>query len=154
MDDQLFKRAMGKFATGVTVVTTEVGDKVHGMTANAFMSVSLDPKLILISVANRAMMKGYLDDSGSFAVSILAHKQADLSMYFAGQKKDDKSVDFDVFDNMPVLHGSVATITCDVHNTHLEGDHTLYVGKVRDIRVDDETKPLAYFSGKYYNLTE
>ncbi|WP_026691274.1 flavin reductase family protein [Alteribacter aurantiacus] len=153
MDDQLFKRAMGKFATGVTVVTTESGDKVHGMTANAFMSVSLDPKLIVISVANKATMKGYLDEAGSFAVSILADGQADLSMYFAGQKKDDKSVEFDVFDDMPVLHGAVATITCDVHNAHLEGDHTLYIGRVRDIRVDDEAKPLAYFSGKYYDLT-
>ncbi|MBM7094885.1 flavin reductase family protein [Bacillus sp. H-16] len=152
MDDQLFKRAMGKFATGVTVVTTEVGENVHGMTANAFMSVSLDPKLIVISVANKAMMKGYLDNAGSFAISMLADNQADLSMYFAGQKKDDKSVEFDVFDNMPVLHGAIATITCDVHNTHLEGDHTLYIGRVRDIRVDDEGKPLAYFSGKYYDL--
>ncbi len=148
----MFRQAMGKFATGVTVVTTEVEDKVHGMTANAFMSVSLNPKLIVISVANKARMKEYIEESGSFAVSLLADNQEDLSSYFAGQSKEEKEVGFEIFDNMPVLHGSLANITCDVHNAHIEGDHTLYIGKVRDIALNDG-KPLAYFSGKYYELT-
>jgi len=152
MDDQTFRTAMGKFATGVTVVTTELNGEVQGMTANAFMSVSLEPKLILISVANKAKMNESIRNSGVFAVSLLANDQEEMSMYFAGQIKEKRDIAFKSFNAMPVIDGALANITCDVHNSHVEGDHTLYIGKVRDISISDEGKPLTYFSGRYYEI--
>ncbi|MFX3675148.1 MAG: flavin reductase family protein [Paenisporosarcina sp.] len=153
MDDRFFRTAMGKFATGVTVVTTELNGEVQGMTANAFMSVSLDPKLILISVANKAKMNESIRNSGIFAVSLLANDQEEMSMYFAGQIKEKRDIAFRSFNGMPVIDGALANITCDVHNTHIEGDHTLYIGKVRDISLSEEGKPLTYFSGRYYEIS-
>lgn len=153
MDDRIFKTAMSKFATGVTVITTEVNGEVHGMTANAFMSISLDPKLIVVSVANKAKMKQLIDESGTFSVSLLSNNQQEMSNYFAGQIKENFDISFKTFDGMSVIDGALANITCDVHNTHLEGDHTLYIGKVRDILMQEEGMPLTYFSGRYYNLS-
>lgn len=153
MEDRIFRTAMGKFATGVTIVTTELNGEVQGMTANAFMSVSLDPKLILISVANKAKMNDSIKIAGSFAVSLLANDQEEMSMYFAGQMKEKREIVFKSFDGMPVIDGALANITCDVHNAHIEGDHTLFIGKVRDIALKDgEEKPLTYFSGRYYEI--
>lgn len=86
MDDRTFRNAMGRFATGVTIVTTQVGDDTHGMTANAFMSVSLDPKLVTISIDHNARMYERIKASGQFAVSILTDEQKEVSMHFAGQK--------------------------------------------------------------------
>jgi len=134
-------------------VTTELNGEVQGMTANAFMSVSLNPKLIVISVANRARMNESIKNSGFFAVSLLANDQEEMSMYFAGQIKENRDIAFKYFDGMSVIDGALATITCDVHNAHVEGDHTLYIGKVRDIALKEgEEKPLTYFSGRYYDI--
>ncbi|WP_059106142.1 flavin reductase family protein [Shouchella shacheensis] len=151
MDDRLFRTAMSKFATGVTVISTEVDGAYHGMTANAFMSVSLNPQLILVSIANKAKFKPMVDQTGTFAVSLLAKGQEDISMHFAGQIKKEEGFTFASFDGMPVIDGAIATIACDVHNTSVQGDHTLYIGRVRDIAVADGD-PLAYFSGKYYDI--
>ncbi|MFS0785117.1 flavin reductase family protein [Shouchella sp. 1P09AA] len=148
MDDRLFRTAMSKFATGVTVITTELAGEVHGMTANAFMSVSLDPKLILISIGNQAKMKGHIDQTGVFAVNVLSHEQEHLSKQFAGQIKDDRAATFSTFAGLPVISDALASVACDVYDTTVQGDHTLYIGKVRDIIVTDGD-PLMFYSGKY-----
>ena len=90
MDDRQFRQAMGKFATGVTVITTEVEGEVHGMTANAFMSVSLNPKLVVISIGERAQMLEKIKNSKKFAVNILSGEQQEYSMLFAGQIKEKR----------------------------------------------------------------
>ncbi|HIV74385.1 MAG TPA: flavin reductase family protein [Candidatus Pseudogracilibacillus intestinigallinarum] len=148
MDDREFRNAMGKFATGVTVITTEVDGEPHGMTANAFMSVSLHPKLIMISIDNRANMLDKIKEANKFAVNILADHQKDLSMHFAGQTKDEREIDFQYIENIPVLDGTLASIACDVDNSYVVGDHTLFVGKVLDIKQTDGN-PLTFFTGKY-----
>ncbi|WP_026702166.1 flavin reductase family protein [Salibacterium aidingense] len=152
MDDRMFKAAMGKFATGVTVITTEVDGQVHGMTANAFMSVSIDPKLILISVADKAKMHDLIKQSGKFAVSILAEHQQEMSMVFAGQIKD-REIAFARFENLPVIEDSLVTIACDVHDTHPAGDHTLFVGAVQNLHLQED-EPLAIYEGKYKDLQD
>src|SRR5690348_10488909 len=96
MDDRQFRNAMGKFATGVTVVATEVDGSVHGMTANAFMSVSLSPKLVVVSISEKAHMLDKINQSGKFSVNILSSSQQDLSMHFAGQQKNHQEVKFDL----------------------------------------------------------
>jgi len=151
MDDRQFRSAMGKFATGVTVIATEVEGDVHGMTANAFMSVSLDPKLVVISIGEKAKILNKIKESKIFTVNILAADQQELSMIFAGQLKKD--VVFDRLDGKPVLPGTVAQVACEVSAEHVEGDHTLFIGKVTDIHLED-TEPLIFYSGKYRSLVE
>jgi flavin reductase (DIM6/NTAB) family NADH-FMN oxidoreductase RutF len=152
MDDRQFRNAMGKFATGVTVVATEVNGDVHGMTANAFMSVSLNPKLVVISVAEKAQLHEKLKQSKTFSVNILAADQQEMSMIFAGQAEQNREkVVFEHFGEVPVLPGAVAQIACVVTAQHVEGDHTLFIGKVTDIHLED-LEPLIYFSGKYRSL--
>lgn len=154
MDDRQFRNAMGKFATGVTVIATEVeGEGVHGMTANAFMSVSLDPKLVVISIGEKAKILDKIKQSKLFTVNILAADQQELSMIFAGQIKENKEVVFERLDGKPVLSGSVVQIACEVSAEHVEGDHTLFIGKVTDIKIED-VEPLVFYSGRYRSLAE
>jgi flavin reductase (DIM6/NTAB) family NADH-FMN oxidoreductase RutF len=153
MDDRQFRNAMGKFATGVTVITTDIDGKAHGMTANAFMSVSLAPKLVVISIAEKAQMLEKIKASGKFAVNILANDQQELSMIFAGQIKENKDVNFDELGGLPVLGGAVVQVACEVANVHVEGDHTLFIGRVTDIQLE-EKEPLLFFSGKYRSLVQ
>ncbi|MEH7494358.1 flavin reductase family protein [Neobacillus niacini] len=153
MDDRQFRTAMGKFATGVTVIATDVDGDVHGMTANAFMSVSLDPKLVVISIGEKARILEKIKQSQTFSVNILAADQQELSMIFAGQLKEHREVEFDRLDGKPVLNGAVAQIACDVSAVHLEGDHTLFIGRVTDIHLED-AEPLIFYSGKYRALAE
>ncbi|WP_216827404.1 flavin reductase family protein [Alkalihalobacterium elongatum] len=151
MEAKQFRNAMGKFATGVTIITTDVDGEVHGMTANAFMSVSLDPKLVVISIDERAQMLERIRKSQKYAVNILAADQQELSMIFAGQIKEKKEVAFDRLSDLPVLNGALVQVTCEVIAEHIEGDHTLFIGKVTDIQVEDG-EPLLYFGGKYRQL--
>jgi flavin reductase (DIM6/NTAB) family NADH-FMN oxidoreductase RutF len=152
MDDRQFRQAMGKFATGVTVITTEVEGEVHGMTANAFMSVSLDPKLVVISIGERAQMLEKIKISKKFAVNILSGEQQENSMIFAGQIKEKREINFDNLAGLPVLTGSIAQVACEVVNEHIEGDHTLFIGKVLDIKLE-EGEPLLFFNGQYRSLS-
>jgi flavin reductase (DIM6/NTAB) family NADH-FMN oxidoreductase RutF len=153
MDDRQFRNAMGKFATGVTVIATEVEGDVHGMTANAFMSVSLDPKLVVISIGEKAKILNKIKESKIFTVNILAADQQELSMIFAGQLTEHKEVVFDRLDDKPVIPGSVVQIACEVSAEHVEGDHTLFIGKVTDIQIED-VEPLVFYSGRYRSLVE
>ncbi|MCP1145929.1 flavin reductase family protein [Lysinibacillus endophyticus] len=151
MDDRQFRQAMGNFATGVTVITTEIDGQEHGMTANAFMSVSLDPKLVVISIGEKAQMLEKIKKSKKFAVNILADTQQEYSMLFAGQIKEERKVNFETLAGLPVLPGAIAQVACEVVNEHVEGDHTLFIGKVLDIKVE-EKDPLMFFRGKYRSL--
>lgn len=152
MDDRMFRNAMGNFATGVTVISTVVENQPHAMTANAFMSVSLSPKLVLISIGEKANMKKMIDKSGKFAVSILAEDQKEMSMYFAGQIKEKREIDFKLFNNMPVINNALVNLTCNVVNSYIAGDHTLYIGEVTDLYLQDG-KPLGFFKGQYQTIT-
>ena len=151
MDDRLFRDAMGKFATGVTVLLTENEGETHGMTANGFMSVSLDPKLVLISIGHKAKFLEKVSQSKKYTVNILAEDQEHYSRHFAG--KPGEAVEFETLAELPVLKGAIAQIACEVVSEHVEGDHTLFIGRVVDLRLEDKN-PLLFFSGKYRKLTE
>ncbi|WKA58259.1 flavin reductase family protein [Planococcus shenhongbingii] len=150
MDDRLFRDAMGKFATGVTVLTTENEGVPHGMTANGFMSVSLDPKLVVISIGHKAKFLEKVSASKKFAVNILSEDQEQYSRHFSGRPGEDPVL-FDTLQGLPVLEGAVAQIACEVVSTHVEGDHTLFIGKVLDLKLEDKS-PLLFFAGQYRRL--
>lgn len=148
MEDKAFRNAMGKFATGVTIITSKVDGDIFGMTANAFMSVSLKPKLILVSIDNRANMLEKIKTSNTFAVNILSDKQKALSMHFAGQQESDEAIEFDLLQAIPILKHALASIVCKVDTSFVAGDHTLFIGHVIDL-VTTNGSPLTFYRGKY-----
>jgi|SRR5208282_861343 len=148
------RRVMGHFATGVTVITTfRKSGEMHGLTANAFTSVSLVPPLLLICVDKKAESYACFDETRAFTVNILASDQEDLSRKFAvsgGQKFDGVSYHIGA-NGAPILAGSVGYIECKVTAAHDGGDHTIYVGEIEQAETR-ETKPLLFFRGGYREL--
>lgn len=146
-----FRNALGRFATGITVVTTVVDGEVRGMTANAFVSVSLEPPLVLVSVANKAHMHGYLQQSGRYGVSVLTATQEAYSQHFAGMATADFQPEFVEVNGVPLLAESLAHLIVNVTDAHPAGDHTLYIGEVEYVKWWDG-EPLLYFQGRYERL--
>jgi flavin reductase (DIM6/NTAB) family NADH-FMN oxidoreductase RutF len=93
--------------------------------------------------------------SKQFSVNILSAEQKELSMIFAGQLKENREVSFDQLGGVPVLPGAIAQVVCEVSAAHVEGDHTLFIGKVKEIQVNEHRgEPLIYYSGQYRSLAE
>ena len=122
-DHGLFRRVMGSFATGVTVITTEARGEVRGMTANAFMSGSLEPPLCLVSVGKRARLHPLLIEAGHFGVSILAKDQEKLSTHFAGGPVADIPPQFVYIGRTPVLANVSAIIDSELSHPRLRRSH-------------------------------
>jgi flavin reductase (DIM6/NTAB) family NADH-FMN oxidoreductase RutF len=149
-----FRRTLGMFATGVTVITTQSGDQVHGMTANAFMSVSLRPPLVVISVDRRARMHALLNERSRYGISVLADEQRSLSDRFAGRAAgDDQEVEFDVVHETPLVRGALAHLVARVVRSSWGGDHSLFIGQVEYARYG-EGQPLLFHGGRYEHLLE
>jgi flavin reductase (DIM6/NTAB) family NADH-FMN oxidoreductase RutF len=143
-----FRRTLGMFATGVTVITTRVGEQIHGMTANAFMSVSLQPPLIVISVDRRAKMNTLLHDEVRFGVSVLEERQSMLSDKFAGRQGDGPEAEFELVHETPLVAGALAHLVARVVRSYWGGDHSLFLGRVEYVRYGDGT-PLLFHGGGY-----
>jgi flavin reductase (DIM6/NTAB) family NADH-FMN oxidoreductase RutF len=150
IDPRHFRHTLGRFATGVTVVTTVVNGEIHGMTANAVISVSLEPPLVLVSVENRANLHRQLPHSGRYGLSILAEDQAAISNHFAGFDATVTPV-FVEKHGLPMVAGAIAWIVTRIIEAHPAGDHTLYIGQVEYLEWV-EGRPLLYFGGKYRAL--
>jgi flavin reductase (DIM6/NTAB) family NADH-FMN oxidoreductase RutF len=149
-----FRRTLGMFATGVTVLTTRVGEQVHGMTANAFMSVSLQPPLVLISIDRRARMGALLHEGTRFGVSVLEAKQTGLSDRFAGRVGDElPEATFEVIHETPLVEGALAHLVARVVRSYWGGDHSLFLGQVEFARYGDG-RPLLFHGGRYERLIE
>jgi flavin reductase (DIM6/NTAB) family NADH-FMN oxidoreductase RutF len=143
-----FRRTLGMFATGVTVITTRVGEQIHGMTANAFMSVSLQPPLILISVDRRAKMNALLREDARFGVSVLEESQSALSNRFAGREGDGSEAAFEIVNETPLVAGALAHLIAQVARSYWGGDHSLFIGRVQYARYGAGT-PLLFHGGGY-----
>lgn len=152
IDERLYRNAMGSFATGVTVITTKVDEEVYGMTANAFMSVSLNPRLVAISIGEKAKMLRHIKDSKQFAINILSSHQQIESKQFAGQLEEEAKINFSTFNGMPILVESLAVITCELHSDYVVGDHTIFIGQVTGIKLEQKD-PLLFCKGKYRELS-
>ena len=155
VSSELFRRVMGSFPTGVTVLTVErEPGQVHGMTANSFTSVSLDPPLILVCVDQNARLLSYLKEQGRFGVSILKDTQQQISELFAKPQQDPAEeemlgVRFKWTDTgIPLLEDALAHIACNVVAQHMSGDHTIFVGEVESMELM-VGEPLLYYRGRY-----
>lgn len=167
-----FRAAMGRFASGVTVVTVRAADgRDHGMTASAFSSVSLKPPLILVCIKNENHTLSLVEDTASsyhhkFAVNLLAREQESLSNRFAGgyidengswqrwpeekDKFEDLNINRGTTSGAVLLDGALASLDCTVEHMYDGGDHKIVVGRIHDIILSEDTpKALLYFSGKY-----
>jgi flavin reductase (DIM6/NTAB) family NADH-FMN oxidoreductase RutF len=141
------RQVMGRFATGVTVVTTMHRDTIHGMTANAFLSVSLRPPLVLVSLG-RCRMSEMLPLTKRYGVSVLAHDQEQLAAHFAAQRPAPVPPSFAWHDGLPLLEGALAHLACRVVDVHPAGDHVLWIGEVEHLR-HVEGEPLLFYTGRF-----
>jgi flavin reductase (DIM6/NTAB) family NADH-FMN oxidoreductase RutF len=151
IDLALFRRVMGSFATGVTIISTETRGEVRGMTANAFMSGSLSPPLCVVSVGKAARMHAHLVEAGHFGVSILARGQEHLSAHYGGRPDANLQPAFRHMGRTPVLAEAAATITATIVAAHECGDHTIFVGKIEELAAHGRT-PLVVHGGRYASL--
>lgn len=149
-----FRAALGRFASGVTVITTkDAAGHRHGITVSAFCSVSLDPPLILICIDRHTGSHHAFLESEFFAVNILCEDQQHFSDYFASHR-DDKFDRFEFEENergIPVLKNVLVNLECRRVNTHENGDHTIFVGAIERATINDGN-PLLYWHGNYRKL--
>jgi flavin reductase (DIM6/NTAB) family NADH-FMN oxidoreductase RutF len=150
-----FRRAMGRFATGVTIVTVDLDGEVHGMTANAFASVSLDPMLVLVCVDHTTRTHAHLHARKRFGINVLCEDQRAISEHYARPERTNENAEAETgarFDRTrhgtPMLHGSLAYLECRLHSAQDAGDHTIFIAEVEDVIVR-EGEPLLFFRGKY-----
>lgn len=155
IDPREFRRVAGLFATGITVITTRTGDDIHGMTANAFTTLSLNPLLVIVCVDRRARMHPIIQASGAFAVNFLHEGQEAISRNFAGQPQEqiEDILHFSEEGGAPVILGCLASLRCAVHQVLDGGDHAIVIGRVTHlIKGDVGAHPLIYFAGGYRRL--
>jgi flavin reductase (DIM6/NTAB) family NADH-FMN oxidoreductase RutF len=152
IDALQFRRTLSRFATGVTVITVPHGEHVHGMTANAFMSVSLNPPLVLISVGHHAQMFKLLGPDSLYGVSILSEDQEGLSRHFGGRAVEGLEIAFVYAHGIPLVKGAIAHIVARVVDAHSAGDHTLFIGEVQYMQ-SRHGRPLLFYSGSYGQVT-
>jgi flavin reductase (DIM6/NTAB) family NADH-FMN oxidoreductase RutF len=158
LDKAAFRYAMGHFATGVTVMTTTAGERMHGMTVSAFASVSLEPMLILVSVERSTIMHRLVLESGAFAINILGARSEATARFFA----DNARLSVPEFreggyrlgtTGSPLLDEATGFIEATVHGTHEAGDHTIVVGQVVALDIVSEEPPLVYYRSGYRQLS-
>lgn len=152
-----FRDVLGRFASGVTVITTMSGDEPVGMTCQSFCSVSLSPPLVLFSPAKTSRAWPRIRQSGHFCVNLLADGQSDLSNQMASRGGDKfAGVDWTTspVTGSPVLAGTLGYIDCNVHAVYEAGDHYVVLGAVRELHTTDVPEPLVFSQGKYRSLAE
>jgi flavin reductase (DIM6/NTAB) family NADH-FMN oxidoreductase RutF len=155
ISNQSFRQTVGLFATGVTVIATESDGEVHGMTANAVSSLSLDPLLMLACVGRQARMAGLLEGANGFSINILRDDQQALSTFFAGAWKEATPPPFRFvpWEGGPRLEGCAAAIGCVLHQIVEGGDHWIVIGRAVAFHQGVEPRrPLLFFGGRYGRL--
>ena len=154
IDSRAFRQTVGQFATGVTIITTEVDGAIRALTANSFTAVSLDPPLVLFCVGKITKTGQVIHSVKGFAVNILRQEQQDLSTYFAGGWTHPLSPAFTFvpWEGGPRLDGCAAAIGCSIHAIHEGGDHWIVVGEVRALHCTSCRSPLVFHGSRYANL--
>lgn len=152
LDSREFRSTVGQFATGVTVLSLATSEGVHGMTANSFTSVSLDPPLILVCVDKKNTTHQLIHEIKDFAVNILSAEQEDIARLYAGQQIDSAQPEwqFDAADS-PVLAGALAWLDCTLEHAYDGGDHTIYVARVKKL-ASYSGDSLVFFRGRFASL--
>ena len=159
VNESAFRRAMGSFPTGVTVVTVASEDSnMHGITVNSFSSVSLDPMLVLVCLNEASRGVSLIERAGAFVVNVLSAGQQDVSRWFANQYRPAGSTMFDgvPFEpgatGCPVLVDAAASFECRLRQSHRAGDHLIVLGEVVALVHRPQLEPLIFHAGSYRSL--
>lgn len=152
------RKVLARFATGVTVITVaKEGGQVHGMTANAFASVSLDPPLVLVCVDHRARTHPLLLAQKRFGVNVLREEQRAIADYHADASQDHETAHhlgieyWHTPSGTPMLKPCLAQLECRLVSAHQAGDHTIFVGEVEQAAAQ-EGRPLLFYASRYRKL--
>jgi flavin reductase (DIM6/NTAB) family NADH-FMN oxidoreductase RutF len=144
----------------VTIITVDLDGEVHGMTANAFTSVSLDPMLVLVCVDHSTRTHAHLHSKKRFGINVLGEDHKAISEYYARQERSHEHAEVEAgarFDRTshgtPMLHGALAYLECRLQSAQEAGDHTIFIAEVEDV-VLREGDPLLFFRGKYRKVGE
>jgi len=156
-----FREVMGRFATGVSVVTAFSGERPNGITVNAFSSVSLEPALVMVALDRRRFITPMVRDAGRYAVNVLGADQQALSDCFAhapvspgreafcGAKWQPGPT------GLPLIEGAIATLECTIVQTFTAGDHDLFIGRVDSLQQHRQgVAPLLYYRRRYLRVEE
>jgi flavin reductase len=158
LSKEQFRKVMARFATGVAIVTSRAGDQIHGMTCNALCSVSISPMSVLVSLAKETRTERMITAAGVFAVNVLSESQTWLSDRFAGRHPNQEENRFQAVEwapavtGAPILKGSQAYLGCRLRKTFDCDTHTLFLGTVVAIHVDESQRPLVFFCSQYIGL--
>jgi flavin reductase (DIM6/NTAB) family NADH-FMN oxidoreductase RutF len=155
-DARHFRNALSQFATGVTVITTKLDDgRFFGLTASSFNSVSLDPPLVLWSLAQGAASLPLFTGNSHYVINILAADQAQLAQRFAQRIENRfEGIEYELsYTGLPILKGAAAWFECHNRSRYPEGDHVIFVGEVE--RCDVHPKPaLVFHGGRFVSTTD
>jgi flavin reductase (DIM6/NTAB) family NADH-FMN oxidoreductase RutF len=153
---EAFRRALGCWASGVSIVTSRLGERRHGMTVSAFTSVSLDPPLVLVCADRSSDTHALIREAGLFAVNLLAQGQQELSDRFASKQDEHRRFEglatASALTGAPLLPGCLLSLDCRLVAAHDAGDHVIYVGRVEALVGEGTAEPLLYFRGGYRRL--
>ncbi|GAA0565915.1 flavin reductase family protein [Actinomadura livida] len=159
-DSRLFRTVLGAFATGVTVVTVG-GARPHGMTANAFASVSLDPPLVLVCIDRKAIMHEVMAAAEYFAVSVLAASQEGVARHFADDWRPQGRAQFESVDwspgevsGAPLIRGAAAWLECALWRSYDGGDHTIVLGRSLAMGRRADEDALLFHGGRFRRFAE
>lgn len=157
-DQKLLRRAFGAFATGVTVITVG-GDDPHGMTANSFTVVSLDPPLVLVCVECGAIMHRHLATAEAFGISVLAADQEGVARHFADRHRPLGKEQFDSVDcqpgrltGVPLIAGAAASFECELWRSYEGGDHTIFLGSLLSMDRRAQADALLFLHGRFRHI--
>ena len=155
VDPELFRRVLGAWPSGVTIVTSRAGERVQGMTVSAFTSVSLEPPLVLVCADKASITNSLIEASGVFAVSMLASDQQEISNRFASKRDEHRRFEgLDCRDGetgCPRIPGAVGWLDCRVEMPVDAGDHFVYIARVEAAEFTDQD-PLVYHRARYAQL--
>src|SRR5438105_2691719 len=131
LEASTLRRAMGRFATGITVISAQHAGEIHAMTANAICTISFEPLTLMVCVNKKAKMNGFIQAANCFAVNILAEKQEIVSRHFAGANQGEvpKNLKFEIVEETPLLEGTLAAIACKIDKVLDAGDHVMILGQ-------------------------
>ena len=150
INSNLFKLAMSKYATGVTIITIDNKDKYLGKTVNSFAALSLKPPLILFSLDKKSSSLNIFKKSSFFGINILSKNQKKLSNYFSMKNPLWKNTPFTLSkNNVPLVNNCVANIDCKKIKLINQGDHIIFICKINTVKINEKKKPLIYLNSKY-----
>lgn len=155
MNEEQFKATLGKMPTGITVITTNIGDILYGFTANSFTSVSLKPALISFCLNKNAGSIDAFKKSKNFAVSILSNKQSNLSKHFSTSTPNkfiDIQYELGKNSSCPMIKEALCWLECKKSQEYDGGDHIIFLGEVMFCQINNDLPPLIYFARAYRDL--